>query len=104
MTSSQTTTYPGMHVTIPNPYPPSSSMALHSQPPLDFLNTGNQVQTGQLSFITSPGILTTHQLGLENVPMGHPAPGTTTNSKFKDAAIALGVSVFATRVLTFQLQ
>lgn len=104
MTSSQTTTYPGMHVAIPNPYPPTSSMALHPQPPLGFLNTGNQVQTGQLSYITSPGILTTHQLGLENVPTGHPAPGTTTNPKFKDAAMALGVSVFATRVLMFHLQ
>ncbi|XP_049993577.1 membrane-spanning 4-domains subfamily A member 12-like isoform X2 [Alexandromys fortis] len=90
MTSSQTTTYPGMHVAIPNPYPPTSSMALHPQPPLGFLNTGNQVQTGQLSYITSPGILTTHQLSLENVPTGHPAPGTTTNPKFKDAAMALG--------------
>ncbi|KAM7329926.1 hypothetical protein ACRRTK_011539 [Alexandromys fortis] len=91
MTSSQTTTYPGMHVAIPNPYPPTSSMALHPQPPLGFLNTGNQVQTGQLSYITSPGILTTHQLSLENVPTGHPAPGTTTNPKFKDAAMALGL-------------
>ncbi|XP_052616049.1 membrane-spanning 4-domains subfamily A member 12 [Peromyscus californicus insignis] len=91
MTSSQTTTYPGMHVTIPNPYPPTSSMALHPQQPLGFLNIGNQVQTGQLSFITSPGIFTTSQLGLENVPMVHPAPGiTTTNTNFKDAAIALG--------------
>ena len=100
MTSSQTTTYPGMHVTIPNPYPPPSSMALHPQPPLGFLNIGNEVQTGQISYITPPGILTTHQLGLENVPTGHPASGTTTttNPKFKDAAIALGVSVFATRV------
>ena len=98
MTSSQTTTYPGMHVTIPNPYPPTSSMALHPQPPLGFLNTGNQVQTGQLSYITSPGILTTHQIG-------HPAPGTTTtNHKLKDAAMALGVSVFATRVFMFHLQ
>ncbi|XP_005369753.1 membrane-spanning 4-domains subfamily A member 12 [Microtus ochrogaster] len=92
MKSCQTTTYPGMHVTIPNPYAPTSSMALHPQPPLGFLNTGNQVQTGQLSYITSPGILTTLQLGLENVPTGHPAPGTTaTNPKFKDAAMALGV-------------
>nr|XP_048298646.1 membrane-spanning 4-domains subfamily A member 12-like isoform X2 [Myodes glareolus] len=92
MTSSQTTTYPGMHVTIPNPYPPPSSMALHPQPPLGFLNIGNEVQTGQISYITPPGILTTHQLGLENVPTGHPASGTTTttNPKFKDAAIALG--------------
>lgn len=105
MTSSQTTTYPGMHVTIPNPYPPTSSMALQPQPPLGFLNTGNQVQTGQISYITPPGIITTHQLGLENVPTGHPASGTTTtNPKLKDAAIALGVSVFATRVLMFHLQ
>lgn len=105
MTSSQTTTYPGMHVTIPNPYPPTSSMALHPQQPLGFLNIGNQVQTGQLSFITSPGIFTTSQLGLENVPMVHPAPGiTTTNTNFKDAAIALGVSIFATRILMLHLQ
>ncbi|KAH0512661.1 Membrane-spanning 4-domains subfamily A member 12 [Microtus ochrogaster] len=102
MKSCQTTTYPGMHVTIPNPYAPTSSMALHPQPPLGFLNTGNQVQTGQLSYITSPGILTTHQLGLENVPTGHPAPGTTaTNPKFKDAAMALGLkSTLATNIIS----
>ncbi|ERE78960.1 membrane-spanning 4-domain subfamily A member 12-like protein [Cricetulus griseus] len=91
MTSSQTTTYPGMHVTIPNPYPPTSSMAHHPQQPLGILNVGNQVQTGQLPFITSPGIFTTNRFGPENVPTVHPAPvTTTTKANFKDEAIALG--------------
>ncbi|CAH6793768.1 membrane-spanning 4-domains subfamily A member 12 [Phodopus roborovskii] len=92
MTSSWTTNYPGRHVTIPNPYPPTSSMTIHPQQPLGFLNVESQVQTGQLPFITSPGIFTTNQLGLENVPTVHPAPGTTTTTKasFKDAAMALG--------------
>ncbi|XP_040603253.1 membrane-spanning 4-domains subfamily A member 12 isoform X1 [Mesocricetus auratus] len=91
MMSSWTTTYPGMHVTIPNPCPPTHSKALHHQQPLDFLNVGSQVQTEQHSFITSPGIFTTNQLGLENVPMAHSGPGTTaTKTNFKDATIALG--------------
>ncbi|XP_031240595.1 membrane-spanning 4-domains subfamily A member 12 [Mastomys coucha] len=85
MTSSQTT-YPGMHG-IPNPYPPTSSMALHPQQPLGFFNVRNQVQTGQVSFITSPGIFPNNQLGRESVPTVNPAPGAATS---KDAAMALG--------------
>lgn len=105
MTSSQTTTYPGMHVTIPNPYPPTSSMAHHPQQPLGILNVGNQVQTGQLPFITSPGIFTTNRFGPENVPTVHPAPvTTTTKANFKDEAIALGVSVLSLEFLMLQLQ
>ncbi|XP_055469698.1 membrane-spanning 4-domains subfamily A member 12-like [Psammomys obesus] len=92
MTSFQTTTYPGMHGTIPNPYPPTSSMALHPQQPVGFLNIGNQVQTGQLSFIESPGIFPTNQLGRENMATANPVPGTTTTN-LKDAAIALGVKL-----------
>ncbi|XP_028633328.1 membrane-spanning 4-domains subfamily A member 12 [Grammomys surdaster] len=88
MTSSQTI-YPGMRGTIPNPYPPTSSMALHPQQPLGFLNVRNQVQTGQVSFITSPGIFPNNQLG-RDVPTVNPAPGAAT-SNVKDAAIALGV-------------
>ncbi|XP_021008109.1 membrane-spanning 4-domains subfamily A member 12 [Mus caroli] len=87
MASSQTT-YPGMHG-IPNPYPPTRSMASHPQPPLDFLNVRNQVQTGQVSFITSPGIFPNKQLGRENVPAVNPALGAAI-SNVKDAAIALG--------------
>lgn len=87
MTSSQTT-YPGMRGTIPNPYPPTSSTALHPQQPLGVLNVRNQVQTGQVSFITSPGIFPNNQLG-QNVPTVNPAPRAAT-SNFKDAAIALG--------------
>ncbi|XP_052028977.1 membrane-spanning 4-domains subfamily A member 12-like [Apodemus sylvaticus] len=87
MTSSQTT-YPGMRSTIPNPYPPASSTALHPQQPLGFLNVRNQVQTGQVSFITAPGIFPNNQPG-QNVPTVNPAPGAAT-SNFKDAAIALG--------------
>ncbi|KAL1788628.1 hypothetical protein HispidOSU_021660 [Sigmodon hispidus] len=91
MMSSQTTTYPGIHVTIPSSYQPTTSMALHPQQPLGFLNIGNQLQTGQLSFITSPEIFTTNHLGLENTPVVHEVPGTTTtNINFKDKAIALG--------------
>ncbi|XP_034356611.1 membrane-spanning 4-domains subfamily A member 12-like [Arvicanthis niloticus] len=87
MASSQTV-YPGMCGTIPNPYPPTSSMALHPQQPLGFLNVRNQVQTGQVSFITSPGIFPNNQLG-RDVPTVNPAPGAAT-SNVKDAAIALG--------------
>lgn len=83
------TTYPGMRGTIPNPYPPTSSMGLHPQQPLGFSNVGNQVQTGQVSFITSPGIFPNNQLGRENVPRVNPAPRAAT-SNVKDAAVALG--------------
>lgn len=97
------TTYPGMRGTIPNPYPPTSSMGLHPQQPLGFSNVGNQVRTGQVSFITSPGIFPNNQLGRENVPRVNPAPGAAT-SNVKDAAVALGVSGFATRILMLHLQ
>lgn len=78
-----------MHGTIPNPYPSTNSMVLHPQQPLGFSNVGNQVRTGQVSFITSPEIFPVNQLGRENVPTVNPAPGAAT-SKVKDAAIALG--------------
>uniref|UniRef100_A0A8C6IHY5 Membrane-spanning 4-domains, subfamily A, member 12 n=1 Tax=Mus spicilegus TaxID=10103 RepID=A0A8C6IHY5_MUSSI len=87
MTSSQTT-YPGMRG-IPNPCPPTRSMAPHPAQPLDFLNVRNQVQTGQVSFITSPGIFPNTQLGRENMPTVNPALGAAI-SNVKDAAIALG--------------
>jgi hypothetical protein len=101
MTSSQTT-YPGTRG-IPNPCPPTRSMAPHPPQPLNFLNVRNQVQTGQVSFITSPGIFPNTQLGRENVPTVNPALGAAI-SNVKDAAIALGVSVFATRILMLHLQ
>lgn len=87
MTSSQTT-YPGTRG-IPNPCPPTRSMAPHPPQPLNFLNVRNQVQTGQVSFITSPGIFPNTQLGRENVPTVNPALGAAI-SNVKDAAIALG--------------
>ncbi|XP_021065837.1 membrane-spanning 4-domains subfamily A member 12 [Mus pahari] len=65
-------------------------MALHPQQPLHFLNVRNQVQTGQVSFITSPGIFPNNQLSRENVPMVNSAPEAAT-SNVKDASIALGV-------------
>lgn len=83
------TTYPGMQGTIPNPYPPTSSMVLHPQQPLGFSNVGNQVRTGQVSFIPSPGIFPNSQLGRENVPRVNPAPGAATSS-VRDAVVALG--------------
>ncbi|XP_055455214.1 uncharacterized protein LOC129670688 [Psammomys obesus] len=89
VTSSQTTTYPGMHGIIPTPYPPSSSKALHPQQPLGFLYVGNQVQNGKLFFIASPGIFPTNWLGRENVATVNPALGTTTTN-LKYAEIALG--------------
>ncbi|XP_006527570.1 membrane-spanning 4-domains subfamily A member 12 isoform X2 [Mus musculus] len=88
MTSSQTT-YPGTRG-IPNPCPPTRSMAPHPPQPLNFLNVRNQVQTGQVSFITSPGIFPNTQLGRENVPTVNPALGAAI-SNVKDAAIALGM-------------
>jgi hypothetical protein len=78
-------------------------MAPHPPQPLNFLNVRNQVQTGQVSFITSPGIFPNTQLGRENVPTVNPALGAAI-SNVKDAAIALGVSVFATRILMLHLQ
>ena len=65
-------------------------MAPHPPQPLNFLNVRNQVQTGQVSFITSPGIFPNTQLGRENVPTVNPALGAAI-SNVKDAAIALGM-------------
>uniref|UniRef100_A0A8C6QH75 Membrane-spanning 4-domains, subfamily A, member 12 n=1 Tax=Nannospalax galili TaxID=1026970 RepID=A0A8C6QH75_NANGA len=71
-------TYPS----VPNPYPPTDSMAPRPQQPLGFVNTGYQEQRGQVSFYTSPEIFSSNQLGQGNPTMINPAIGTAvTNLK-----------------------
>ncbi|XP_004437839.1 PREDICTED: membrane-spanning 4-domains subfamily A member 12 [Ceratotherium simum simum] len=87
--SSKPTTHPRVYETIPNPYPPSNSMAPGSQQPLSFINPGNQAQSGQPPFTTSPGIYTNSQQGQGNILKLNPAIVPAT-SKFKEEGKTLG--------------
>ncbi|TKC51158.1 hypothetical protein EI555_004224, partial [Monodon monoceros] len=69
MMSSKPTAFPRMCETKPNPYPPSYSTAPGSQQPLSFISLGNQAQSGQPPFITSPGTFTNSRQGPGNIQM-----------------------------------
>ncbi|KAM9078740.1 LOW QUALITY PROTEIN: membrane-spanning 4-domains subfamily A member 12-like [Megaptera novaeangliae] len=69
MMSSKPTAYLRICETKPNPYPPSYSMAPGSQQPLSFISLGNQAQSGQPAFITSPGTFTNSRQGPGNIQM-----------------------------------
>nr|XP_044994982.1 membrane-spanning 4-domains subfamily A member 12 [Jaculus jaculus] len=89
MKPSQRPTYPGVHETIPNPYPPTGSMLPEPQPPLGFINQGNHAQVGQVTFITSPAIFDSSQPCQGNIQMANPATGTAAVN-FKEEAKTLG--------------
>ncbi|EHB02048.1 Membrane-spanning 4-domains subfamily A member 12 [Heterocephalus glaber] len=75
--SSYPTTYPCHE--MPNPYPPSSSLASEPQQPVGFIHTG---QGAQLSFVASPAVFPSSQLGQGNVQLTNPRASTAaTNPK-----------------------
>ncbi|XP_008590294.1 PREDICTED: membrane-spanning 4-domains subfamily A member 12, partial [Galeopterus variegatus] len=86
---SSKTTLPGVRETIPNPYATSSFTAPGYQQPLGFINLRNQAQGSQPTFITSPGIFASNQLGPGNTQMVNPATGIAATN-FKEDAKALG--------------
>lgn len=74
---------------IPNPYPPTDSVAPGPQQPLDFVNTGYQAQGGQVSFHTSPEIFSSNQQGQGNTAVINAAIGTAVKT-FKEEGRSLG--------------
>lgn len=81
---------PGASETTPNPYPQNRYTAPGSP---GLINLGNQVQRGQVPFITTPGIMFANQQGQGNTQAINPAAAQGTK-KFKEEAKALGVRYF----------